>query len=792
MAQRLRSAAIGSRKSTPPPRCGMPHDSRSSRVAASADDDVTDDDRLGFHAQSGRGAGLQRGRDQRLDRTEFLGGGRGVLLGAADGTYAPGINSSSGGYGRNMAVNDFDHDGYLDVAINHGSMIDIIHGHGDGSFGLPDVHYVGAYANDIETGDFNEDGYDDIVTASFSYGGTTELYVNDKLGGFLPAKNISIGPTGAQVEVGDVDGDHHLDLVQSDGYGVVAVLKGSGIGTFSSSKWVKLAASAQDLEVEDFNNDGYADLTITDGNTVSVFAGSAAATFQQTGTYTAAGATRLVVGDLNGDGTKDILSNSAVAILGRGDGGFYAPTSYGGATGSDISLGDLNGDGGLDAVAIAATAGTGVNYSLNGRNDRQLISTATQLRVSAPDTVVAGTAFDVTISALDAEGNVVSDFLGTIVLCARRWQDDLVHVHRRRCGGTYDDGCGDVVRGWNRLILRDDAVPSGRGRVGHGPSGPGGQIRCDGSDDDGGWTGGFGDGGRAGRLRKRRLELPGDRHGFEQRSQGSGLGKLHVHGGRCRAARGGFCAEDGGFPDDYGDRFHRCGCFGSLRSGDCHGGRGGQPDSVRRQCLRRLVQCDPGAGLGQLWQRRHGVHGRCASDGFRYDHHDIRGRGAGGRHGTFSVTPIHVGSQTLVATDVGNAGITGTSTINVTPGWGSRIVATPLTNAIAGQSQSTSLTIYDSLGNVSTVFTGYVAVTSSDPRAGVFYHYFSAADRGVKTIPVTLYTAGVQAVTILNPYNTAMTTTQAGISIAPRPLRTCPCRHSSRWWRARPSRSPWL
>lgn len=40
-----------------------------------------------------------------------------------------------------------------------------------------------------------------------------------------------------------------------------------------------------------------------------------------------------------------------------------------------------------------------------------------------------------------------------------------------------------------------------------------------------------------------------------------------------------------------------------------------------------------------------------------------------------------------------------------------------------------------------------VLVSGSDPRSAS-YAYFSAADAGVKTIPVTLYTAGVQAVTI--------------------------------------------
>src|SRR5207244_896422 len=115
-----------------------------------------------------------------------------------------------------------------------------------------------------------------------------------------------------------------------------------------------------------------------------------------------------------------------------------------------------------------------------------------------------------------------------------------------------------------------------------------------------------------------------------------------------------------------------------------------------------------------------------------------------------------VGMQTLSARDATSGTIVGSEAIIVTPGWGVRIVATPLSGTAAGQTQSTTVTVYDSFEDVSTVFTGWVAVTTTDPRAPSSYVYFSAADAGVKTIPVTLYTAGSQAVTISDYFNSAV------------------------------------
>src|SRR5262249_28758044 len=134
--------------------------------------------------------------------------------------------------------------------------------------------------------------------------------------------------------------------------------------------------------------------------------------------------------------------------------------------------------------------------------------------------------------------------------------------------------------------------------------------------------------------------------------------------------------------------------------------------------------------------------------------------------GTFQITPMTLGQQTLTATAAGDASITGSETITVTVGWATRFVMTPLASAVAGTGQSVTVTAYDLLGDVSTVYTGPVVFSSSDVQAGLPAAYASpAADAGSHTFSVALRTAGVQSLTVRDGANPAVTATQTGITV---------------------------
>ena len=76
----------------------------------------------------------------------------------------------------------------------------------------------------------------------------------------------------------------------------------------------------------------------------------------------------------------------------------------------------------------------------------------------------------------------------------------------------------------------------------------------------------------------------------------------------------------------------------------------------------------------------------------------------------------------------------------------------------AGTAQTFTVKARDAYGNVVTGYTGTVAFSSSDVRAGLPSSYtFTAADAGVHTFTATLKTAGTQSLTVKDTANATIT-----------------------------------
>jgi hypothetical protein len=132
----------------------------------------------------------------------------------------------------------------------------------------------------------------------------------------------------------------------------------------------------------------------------------------------------------------------------------------------------------------------------------------------------------------------------------------------------------------------------------------------------------------------------------------------------------------------------------------------------------------------------------------------------------FAVTLKTAGSQTVTFQDV-SQGFTANARVSVSAAAASRFVLTgfPATTT-AGFLQGLTLTAFDAYGNIASGYMGTVHFTSSDVQAGLPADYtFSAGDNGAHTFYASLGTAGTQSLTVADTANSTLTASQTGISV---------------------------
>ncbi|WP_343634191.1 FG-GAP-like repeat-containing protein [Fluviicola sp.] len=241
---------------------------------------------------------------------------------------------SSVGYGnaglqtQDIRSADFNNDGKLDVAYINLTGIYIFHGQGNGLFDSITTLTLtnGKY---MAVGDFNEDGAVDIVGTSATNQFT--LFAGT-LGNPTLFSSTVFTITGSiqNMEVADMDGDNHLDVVSYTANGVYVSKNNNGsLGNFFTGTNVSTSGSGQtDLTICDIDNDGDKDVVTTNksSNNISVLKNNGTGTLNLHATY----ATELAPDgidnfDINQDGFKDIVvanvSSSTISIFFGGSGG---------------------------------------------------------------------------------------------------------------------------------------------------------------------------------------------------------------------------------------------------------------------------------------------------------------------------------------------------------------------------------------------------------------------------------------------------------------------------------------
>jgi hypothetical protein len=140
--------------------------------------------------------------------------------------------------------------------------------------------------------------------------------------------------------------------------------------------------------------------------------------------------------------------------------------------------------------------------------------------------------------------------------------------------------------------------------------------------------------------------------------------------------------------------------------------------------------------------------------------------GDAGKH-TFTATFDTVGTQAVRATDSIHSTITGVQTgIVVTPGPAHlfSVLGFP-TTTIDGAAHSLTVSVYDAYGNLATNYTGTIHFTSTDSKALLPEDYtFTAGDAGKHLFLVTFETPGTQAVRASDALHPTITGVETGIA----------------------------
>ena len=265
--------------------------------------------------------------------------GLSLLSGNGDGTFAAPVNfpNTSGFDSPAIAAVDLDDDARLDLVITHeiacytapcvaSELISVMLGNGDGTFRPSREIQVGRGMAEIAVGDYNRDGFRDLALAGVQ-GQVYRLYgVGD--GTFVQQPTLVAVVDQSFIPVTDIDaadfnGDAILDLVAAVPHNGsrTAILIGSADGTFRApivltDPGLRLP---QQQAVADYNGDGFQDLALSlgDGNqgVMQIRNGNGDGTFQAPVQYlvppptSSLGGIFILSASFNGDAKPDIALN---------------------------------------------------------------------------------------------------------------------------------------------------------------------------------------------------------------------------------------------------------------------------------------------------------------------------------------------------------------------------------------------------------------------------------------------------------------------------------------------------
>jgi hypothetical protein len=272
-----------------------------------------------------------------------------ILLGRADGTFAPQMTYATGRGPGFIAVGDLNNDGHLDLAVTNqpDNTVSILLGRGDGTFQAHVDYPTDSNPRGVWIGDLNHDGKADVVVVDEICGpkacnsGFISVLMGNGNGTLQGQKEYATDASPLNLAVADLNGDGKLDVVTANFYPLnigndVSVLLGNGDGTFQPAVNYPTALGPESVAIADVNGDGKPDIAVAAGasNSVSILLGNGNGTFQAHQDYaTGSNPFRIVVADFDRNGKPDLATadngnNSFSVLLGKGDGTFLNHLEY--------------------------------------------------------------------------------------------------------------------------------------------------------------------------------------------------------------------------------------------------------------------------------------------------------------------------------------------------------------------------------------------------------------------------------------------------------------------------------
>lgn len=235
-----------------------------------------------------------------------------VLYGDGAGSFGPETVYTSSDGVRGLTILDMDCDGWADIATasRNGNNVGFFLNEQDGTFATPyfmdaNTHRETAAA----AADMNEDGIMDVVIGSYN-GSEIVVLLNDGAGNFTVTTEITVSSNPWMIAVGDVNGDGHVDVASANaGSSNMSVVFGNGTGQLANPAYYSTGAFPLAIDLGDLDGDGDLDMVSSNysGDDFTLYENDGTGVFINPITYAAYGAGSCAIfHDRNNDGVMDM------------------------------------------------------------------------------------------------------------------------------------------------------------------------------------------------------------------------------------------------------------------------------------------------------------------------------------------------------------------------------------------------------------------------------------------------------------------------------------------------------